>query len=152
MAFADASNTLLAGNLSAWPAEVPDAPGTYGLVLERGGSSTRIVASHLKLPGGAHLLIGRESARFQSLTDFFWYGIFGATAIVLLLGAAVGWWSRRALLANVQQISRDAAAIVIATASATATRSARPDQSNGKGTGHRPSLFIFQPLGLLGKL
>jgi PAS domain S-box-containing protein len=112
VAFADASKTLLAGNLSAWPVEVPDAPGTYGLVLDRDGSSTRIVASHLKLPGGAHLLIGRESARFQSLTEFFWYGILGATAIVLLLGAAVGWWSRRALLANVQQISRDAAGIV----------------------------------------
>src|SRR6201982_2165992 len=32
MIFADASKLRLAGNLPAWPTEVPDAPGTYGLV------------------------------------------------------------------------------------------------------------------------
>src|SRR4029434_4266974 len=31
MVFADASKLRLAGNLTAWPAEVPDATGTHGL-------------------------------------------------------------------------------------------------------------------------
>jgi hypothetical protein len=70
--FADASKARLAGNLPAWPAEVPDAPGTYGLVIDVGGGSTmRIVASHVRLPAGYHLLAGRESVRFESLVDRF---------------------------------------------------------------------------------
>src|SRR5687767_11464552 len=31
--FADASKMRLAGNLPAWPAEVPEAPGIFGLVI-----------------------------------------------------------------------------------------------------------------------
>jgi PAS domain S-box-containing protein len=112
MIFADPAKLRLAGNLPRWPAEVPEAPGTYGLELDLGGSSMRVVASHASLPGGYHLLVGRESARFQSLTDLFWYGIFGATAILVILGAIVGWLSRRSLLAEVQAISASAAAVV----------------------------------------
>ena len=89
---ADASKLRLAGNLTAWPAEVPDAPGTYGLVIGlRGGSTMRVVASHVTLPGGYHLLMGRESVRFESLVDRFWYGLAGAMGLVLVLGAAFGW-------------------------------------------------------------
>ena len=113
MVFADASKLRLAGNLPAWPAEVPDAPGTYGLVIGLGGGSTmRVVASHVRLPGGYHLLMGRESVRFESLVERFWYGITGAMVIVLVLGAVIGWLSHRALLSEVDEISRTASAIV----------------------------------------
>src|SRR5262245_26633725 len=113
MVFADPSKRRLAGNLAAWPAEVPDGPGTYGLVIGLGGGSTmRVVASHVILPGGYHLLMGRESVRFESLVERFWYGIAGAMVIVVVLGAVIGWLSRRALLAEVHEISRTASAIV----------------------------------------
>src|ERR1700681_1059848 len=112
MILADASKAKLAGNLPTWPIEVPGAPGTYGLALDSGGTSKRVVVSHVKLPGGYHLLMGRESARFQSLVDLFWFGIAGATAIALVLGAVIGWLIRRALLAEVDDVSRAAAAIV----------------------------------------
>src|SRR5258705_13362725 len=113
MVFADASKLRLAGNLTVWPAEVPDAPGTYGLVIGLGGGSTmRVVASHVNLPGGYRLLMGRESARFESLVERFWYGIAGATSIVLLLGAVIAWLIRRSLLSEVHEISRTASAIV----------------------------------------
>src|SRR6476660_9950474 len=59
MVLADASKARLAGNLPAWPAEMPDAPGTYGLALDVGGSSMRVVTSHVRLPGGYHFLMGR---------------------------------------------------------------------------------------------
>jgi PAS domain S-box-containing protein len=108
---ADPSKAPVAGNLAAWPKAVPDAPGMSGLVIERGGSSLRVVVSHVKLPGGYHLLMGGESARFRSLTDLFWYGIVGATAVVLILGAVVGWMFRRALLFEIQEIGHTAAAI-----------------------------------------
>ena len=113
MVLADASKLRLAGNLTAWPAEVPDAPGTYGLVIDLGGGSTmRVVASHVRLPGGYHLLMGRESVRFESLVERFWYGITGAMVIVVVLGAVIGWLSHRALLSEVNEISRTASAIV----------------------------------------
>jgi len=113
MVLADASKVRLAGNLPAWPGEVPDAPGIYGLVIGLGGGSTmRVVASHVRLPGGYHLLMGRESVRFESLVERFWYGIAGATGIVLLLGAVIAWLIHRALLSEVHEISRTASAIV----------------------------------------
>jgi PAS domain S-box-containing protein len=113
MVFADPSKLQLAGNLPTWPAEVPDPSGTYGLVIALGGGSTmRVVASHVRLPGGYHLLMGRESVRFESLVERFWYGLAGAMGIVLVLGAAFGWMIRRALLSEVHEISRTASAIV----------------------------------------
>src|SRR5437867_577100 len=113
MVFADPSKRRLAGNLAAWPAEVPDGPGTYGLVIGLGGGSTmRVVASHVILPGGYHLLMGRESVRFESLVERFWYGITGAMVIVVVVGAVIGWLSHRALLSEVHEISRTASAIV----------------------------------------
>ena len=48
---------------------------------------------------------------WQSFIERFWYGIAGAMAIVLLLGATIGWLIRRALLVEVQEISRTASAI-----------------------------------------
>src|SRR4029434_8798258 len=113
MVFADPSKLQLAGNLPTWPAEVPDPSGTYGLVISLGGGSTmRVVPSQVRLPGGYHLLMGRESVRFESLVERFWYGIAGATGIVLLLGGVIAWLIRHALLAEVQKISRTASAIV----------------------------------------
>jgi formate hydrogenlyase transcriptional activator len=113
MVLADGSKVWLAGNLPAWPTEVPDVPGTYGLVIGLGdGSTIRVVASHVRLPGGYHLLMGRESVRFESLVERFWYGISGAMVIVLVLGAVIGWLTHRALLAEVNEISRTASAIV----------------------------------------
>ncbi len=106
------NRSRVAGNVQAWPAGMPDMPGTSGVIVDLGGRSVRIVASHLELPGGYHLIMGRESARFQSLVDLFWYGIAGATLIALILAAAVAWLIRRALLAEVRQISRTASAIV----------------------------------------
>jgi len=45
----------------------------------------RVVATHVALPGGHRLLTGRESIRFESLVDLFWYDIAGATLLVLAL-------------------------------------------------------------------
>jgi len=90
--FAGPGKEVLAGTLRAWPAEIPDTPGTYGLAISLGaGRSMRVVASHMSLPGGYHLLMGRESVRFESLAERFWYGMAAALAIVLALGAVLAW-------------------------------------------------------------
>jgi len=95
--FVDPHKQPLAGNLLHWPAGVPDVPGTYGLVIERGGNtSTRVIVSHVGLPDGYVLLMGRESVIFDSLVARFWFGIAGAVAILLSLGLLFGWLLRRA--------------------------------------------------------
>ncbi len=104
---ADPSKTRLAGNLPAWPVQVPDPPGAYGLVIEVGGGATmRIVGSHVVLPGGYHLLLGRESVLFQGFIERFWYAIAGAAGIVLVLGAAIGWMVRREAAGVAAQLAR----------------------------------------------
>ena len=126
---ADPSKKRLAGNLPAWPPEIPDSPGTFGLEISRGEqASMRMVVTHVRLPDGYHLLVGRASVmRFESLVAFFWYGIAGATAIILALGA-VGWMTRRALLAEVQEISRTASAIAGGDLSRRVARHGRSDE------------------------
>jgi C4-dicarboxylate-specific signal transduction histidine kinase len=109
--FADPSKVRLAGNLRAWPAQMPESPGTSGVVIDAGGSSLRVVVSYVRLPGGYRLLMGRESARFQSLVDLFWYGIAATTGVVLVLGGVVGWMIHCALLSEVHEISRTASGI-----------------------------------------
>jgi hypothetical protein len=55
--------------------------------------------------------MGRQSVRFESLVESFWYGIAGAIGIVVVLGAFIGWMMiRRALLFEVQEISGTASA------------------------------------------
>ena len=73
------------------------SPGTYGLVIERSGNvPTRVIVSHVGLPDGYVLLMGRESVIFDSLVARFWFGIAGAIAILLSLGLLFGWLLRRA--------------------------------------------------------
>jgi len=88
-------------------AETPDAP----LISVGAGETTRVVVSHVRLRDRYHLLVGRESVRFESLVASFWHGIIGAIGIALVLGALIRWMIRRALLSEVHEISRTASAI-----------------------------------------
>jgi PAS domain S-box-containing protein len=96
IAFAGPGKAVLAGTLRRWPSEIPDAPGTYGHVIDGGdGQPMRIVVSHEFLPGGYQLIMGRQSVGLMSLETLFWYGMAGAAAIVLTLGLAFAGLLRR---------------------------------------------------------
>jgi len=49
----------MAGNLTAWPTNVPAEPGTYTVKLDLGNGMTDVAVVHATLPGGYHLLVGR---------------------------------------------------------------------------------------------
>jgi PAS domain S-box-containing protein len=90
--FAGPDKQVIAGTLPHWPAEIPDAGGTYGHVIDGArGAPVRVVVSHVPLPDGYRLLIGRESAGLMSLEGRFWYGFVASMTIVLALGAALAW-------------------------------------------------------------
>lgn len=77
----DSSLRRLAGNLPAWPRGVPVDPGTSTVTMDLGGQATQAVLVRTALPGGYHLLVGRDLARFAPLARRFWYGLAGAVAI-----------------------------------------------------------------------
>jgi signal transduction histidine kinase len=109
---ADSSLEPLAGNLAAWPASVPANPGTYTVKLELGNGMTDVAVVHATLPGGYHLLVGRDTARYAPLEQRFWYALAGAVAILSVLGAFGGILIRRALMARIDGIRRTVAAII----------------------------------------
>lgn len=109
---ADASLSRIAGNLSVWPHGVPKSPGTYVLTIDLDGSPVQTVLMLSTLPGGYNLLVGRDITRFKALEALFWYGLTGASGIILLFGILGGWHIRRVLISEINGISQTAAAIV----------------------------------------
>src|SRR6185437_8831433 len=76
----------LAGNLAAWPQDMPLGPGTYSLTVNLTGKQAHAMFAHTVLPGGYHLLVGRDQALFQSLTPRFWDGLAAAVVVLLVTG------------------------------------------------------------------
>ena len=102
----------LAGNLAAWPQGIPLGPGTYSLLLNLGGKPAHAMFAHTVLPGGYHLLVGRDQALFQPLTPRFWYGLAAAVVVLLGAGALGGLMIRRAVLQRVHGLRHTVQAIV----------------------------------------
>ncbi|HEX8954891.1 MAG TPA: ATP-binding protein [Burkholderiaceae bacterium] len=100
------------GNLPAWPAGIPDDAGTYRVSLAVGGRQVDATMVRMPLSNGDQLLVGRNEARFGSARTLFWVGLVGAAGAVLFFGLSGGMLIRAMLLAEVQGISRTAAAIV----------------------------------------
>ena len=109
---ADAALKPLAGNVAAWPASVPSRAGTYTVRLELGNRMTDVAAVHAILPGGYHLLVGRDMARYTPLEHRFWYALASAVAILSVLGAFGGILIRRALMARIHGIRQTVSAII----------------------------------------
>ncbi len=109
---ADAGLKPLAGNLTAWPSSVPANPGTYTVKLELGKRMTNVAIVHATLPGGYHLLVGRDTSRYAPLEQRFWYALAGAVAILSVLGTAGGILIRRALMARIHGIRQTVSAII----------------------------------------
>ena len=112
MLLADASLSRIAGNLPAWPPEIPASTGTHRFAIDPDGSLMQVVVIHTTLPGGYHLLVGREISRFKKVETLFWYGLAGAAVTVLLLGWLGGALIRRTLLSELHTIRQTASAIV----------------------------------------
>jgi signal transduction histidine kinase len=102
----------LVGNLNAWPQEVGFATGWSDAQMLNNGQvhATRLL--HVSLPGGFHLLIGRDvedRAKVRALiVNGLGWAILGALVIAIVGGVV----TRRALSARVEMISRTTAAIV----------------------------------------
>ncbi|HEY4074765.1 MAG TPA: ATP-binding protein [Herbaspirillum sp.] len=108
----DASYRKLEGNLPDWPQNLSRAVGTYHIAIDLEDQTVHAVLIHTVLPGGYHLLVGRDVNRYNSLKSYFFYGLIGAAAVVLLVGALGGFLIRRILLLKVGSLRQTALAIV----------------------------------------
>jgi len=109
---ADESFKPLAGNLHAWPLQVPTRSGYYTFDVEVGGRITSADFVYVALPGGYHLLVGRDLARYKPLEHRFWYALAGAVGILSIVGIVGGILIRRALLGRIHGIRQTVSAII----------------------------------------
>ncbi|HYL03986.1 MAG TPA: ATP-binding protein [Steroidobacteraceae bacterium] len=108
----DAAYRPIAGNLAAWPRGVPDKPGMNAVMVDLAGQPTHTMLVQTTLPGGYHLLVGRDLARFLPLERRFTYGLLGAGTFLFVVGVAGAVLIRRSLLARVQGIRQTVSAIM----------------------------------------
>ncbi len=102
----------LAGNLKAWPQDVPEKPGTQAVMADLAGQPTHTLLVRTTLPGGYHLLVARDLALFLPLERRFTYGLITAVGFLFLVGVAGAILIRRELLARVTGIRQTVGAIM----------------------------------------
>jgi signal transduction histidine kinase len=109
--FTDSSFRPLAGNLHEWPG-IPPQAGTYTLPVRLSGKPAKAMFVHSLLPGGYHLIVGRDQALFAALTPRFWYGLAAAVAVLCIAGLLGGIMIRQAVLSRVNGLRQTVQAIM----------------------------------------
>jgi hypothetical protein len=102
----------LAGNIPGWPRSVPIRAGSYTLPVDLDGQHANVAMVLTALPGGYHLLVGRDVDRFAPIERRFWYGLAAAVAVLAVAGLIGAILIRHALLARIQGIQQTVAAIM----------------------------------------
>jgi hypothetical protein len=124
----DPAGRRVAGNLEHWPQTVSQSPGWYELPIERAGVRSLALVQRYELPGGFHLLIGRDvhlRAQLRALlTDALLWALLVVVAMASI-GALVVRSLFRRTLANV---SATAAAIAAGDFSQRVRLSGRGDE------------------------
>ena len=110
--FSDPNGRPLAGNLTAWPRNIPTRAGSYTLPVSLEGRRTMVALVLTALPGGYRLLVGRDVDRFAPIERRFWYGLAAAVAVLMVAGLIGAILIRKMLLARIQSIQRTVAAIM----------------------------------------
>jgi signal transduction histidine kinase len=108
----DSAYRPLAGNLSAWPQGLTDKPGTHAVVVDLAGQPTRTLLVQTTLPGGYHLLVGRDNALFLPLERRFTSSLLLAVSFLFAVGVAGAILMRRELLARLKGIRQTVSAIM----------------------------------------
>jgi signal transduction histidine kinase len=108
----DAAGRPLAGNLPAWPAKVPVAPGNYNTEIDLPDHGKQPALVHVASIGSYRLLVGRDNMFFKPLQTRFWYGLAAAIAVLSIAGVLIGLITRQALLSRVHSIRRTVSAII----------------------------------------
>jgi signal transduction histidine kinase len=109
----DGAYHRLAGNLSTWPQGIPTISGTHAVMADLAGQPAHTLLVQSTLPGGYHLLVGRDLSRFLPLERRFTWGLIAAVTFLFVVGVGGALLIRRALLARVQGIGQTVSAIML---------------------------------------
>jgi signal transduction histidine kinase len=109
---ADPGLSPIAGNVDAWPKEVPSTAGWSQVQLLHRNKPhlTRVLA--VDLPGHFHLLVGRDVEDRVAIRNLIIHALAWAGAIALVLALAGGALVRRSILRRVEAIDVTTRAIV----------------------------------------
>ena len=106
----DPFNNRIAGNLSGWPTDEPVLEGWRDFKVEvpEGDKSTYrgALGKSLALPGGFHLLVGRDIENLQKTQALMQKAIGWGVGLTLLLGLAGGFLMSRGMLSRIDAINR----------------------------------------------
>jgi signal transduction histidine kinase len=109
----DADYRPLAGNLAAWPREIPDGSGQHAVMVdELAGQPVHTLLLRETLPGGYHLLVGRDLGFYLPLERQFAWGLTAAVTFLFVVGVAGAILIRRQVLARVQGMRTTVSAIM----------------------------------------
>jgi len=109
---ADQSLKPIVGNLQVWPSEVASKPGWYQVPLALAGRFRTIEIEEVALPGGLHLLVGRDIEDRGEVRALIVRGLGWAAVGAFVIAIAGGLLVRRAVLRRVETINSTASAIV----------------------------------------
>ena len=109
----DAAYRPLAGNLATWPREIPDGAGTHAVMVDQlAGQPVHTLLLRTTLPGGYHLLVGRDLGFYLPLERKFAFGLTAAVTFLFVVGVAGAALIRRQVLARVQGMRTTVSAIM----------------------------------------
>ena len=107
----DPNMNRLAGNLASWPPTVTSAGPWYELAVTRAGMKSLANVQRYELPGGFHLLIGRDVQVRAQLRKMLTDALLGAVAVVILMATVGGLVVRNLFRRTLSNISATAASI-----------------------------------------
>ena len=101
----------LAGNLAPPPATLLQAQGLYELSVERAGHSGKAEVQHFVLPGGFHLLVGRDVEVHAQMARLLTDALLWAAGVAMLLGTIGALAVRSLFRITLADVSATASAI-----------------------------------------
>ena len=108
---ADPSFRRIAGNLERWPARVTMSSAWYDLAIERAGRRGMARVHHFMLPGGYHLLVGRDVEVRAQMARLLTDALLWSAGVALLLGSVGAMAVRSLFRITLADVSATAAAI-----------------------------------------
>ncbi len=102
---------VMEGNLNAWPSRMPVDEDWGELKLDRAGVPTLMQVHYFELPGGYHMLVGRDVAVRSQLGRLMEGALLWAAAIAVILGSVGAWAVRGLFRATIADVSATAIAV-----------------------------------------
>jgi signal transduction histidine kinase len=107
----DPAFKVMEGNLNTWPPRMPVDEAWGQLKLDRAGVPTLMQVHYFELPGGFHMLVGRDIAVRSELGVMMEGALLWAAAIAVILGSVGAWAVRGLFRATIADVSATALAI-----------------------------------------